>query len=164
MDGSNDTSAKLSHPTIFHQLLENDLPASEKSASRLVQEGQIVVSAGTETTAWCLSVITLHLLSNPRILKTLREELETAIPDPYGQAPIESLERLPYLTACIQEGLRLSYGVSTRLPRISPEKVMIYNDGEKDWHIPPGVSIWQPMVFFNRLCNVMHIVTLTAIL
>ncbi len=124
LDGSNDTNAKPSHPTIFHQLLENDLPASEKSATRLVQERQIVVSAGTETTAWCLSVITLHLLSNPRILQTLREELEAAIPDPYGHVPIESLERLPYLTACIQEGLRLSYGVSTRLQRISPEKVM----------------------------------------
>jgi len=151
LDVSNDTHAKLNHPTIFHQLLENDLPASEKSATRLVQEGQIVVSAGTETTAWCLSVITFHLLSNPRILQTLREELEAAIPDPYGHVPIESLERIPYLTACIQEGLRLSYGVSTRLQRISPEKVMTFNDGEQDWHIPPGVSSQQWMLFQSSM-------------
>jgi len=51
---------------------------------------------------------------------------------------VEILEGLPYLTACIQEGLRLSYGVSTRLARISPDSVMIFNDGKKDWHIPPG--------------------------
>lgn len=107
--------------------------------NRLVQEGQIIVSAGTETTSWCLSVITFHLLSNPAILEKLRQELEEAIPDPEKLVPVEKLEQLPYLTACIQEGLRLSYGVSTRLARISPEKVMIFNDGKRDWHIPPGV-------------------------
>jgi len=139
MNNSNEKQAQWSHPTIFHELLEKDLPASEKSMSRLVQEGQIIVSAGTETTAWCLSVITFHLLSNPTILKTLRQELEDAIPDPNKLAPVEQLEQLPFLTACIQEGLRLSYGLSTRLARVSPDNVMIFNDGEKDWHIPPGV-------------------------
>ena len=63
-------------PTIFHELLQQkNVPASEKSMSRLVQEAQIVVSAGTETTAWCMSVVTFHLLSNPSILQRLRREL-----------------------------------------------------------------------------------------
>ena len=136
----NGTNDKTGHLTIFHDLLQSNMPDSEKSVDRLVQEGQIIVSAGTETTAWCLSVITFHLLSNPRILHNLRQELEGAIPDHNKPVPVEKLEALPYLTACINEGLRLSYGLSTRLPRISPEKVMIFNDGKKDWHIPPGVS------------------------
>lgn len=42
-------------------------------------------------------------------------------------------------SAVIQEGLRLSYGVSTRLQRISPDKVMTFNDGKREWQIPPGV-------------------------
>jgi cytochrome P450 len=139
-DGTQDPSNKTSHPTLFHELLNStDIPASEKSVNRLVQEAQIVVSAGTETSAWCLSVITFHLLSNPAILQTLRKELEQTIPDPNKPIPVEKIEQLPYLTAVIQEGLRLSYSLRTRLPRVSPVEGMVFNDGKKDWHIPPGV-------------------------
>lgn len=106
-----------------------------------MQEAQIVVSAGTETTAWCLSVMSFHLLSNPAILRRLRKELKEAIPDPDTPVPVEKIEQLPYLTACIQEGLRLSYGLSTRLPRVSPVDVMVFNDGKRNWHIPPGVHL-----------------------
>jgi cytochrome P450 len=140
IDGSNTGDEKTSHLTIFHELLQGNLPPQEKTISRLVQEGQIIVSAGTETTAWCLSVMTYHLLANPAILERLREELYTAMPDPDKVVPLEKLEQLPFLTACIQEGLRLSYGLTTRLARISPDEVMVFNDGKKDWHIPPGVS------------------------
>jgi cytochrome P450 len=137
--------------TIFHELLENEsLPAREKSMRRLVQEGQIIVSAGTETTAWCLSVLTFHLLSNPTILERLQDELERAIPNPSKSTPLAQLEQLPYLTACIQEGLRLSYGVSGRLQRISPENPLVFNDGKKDWVIPARVRSHQlPFFFFQ---------------
>lgn len=140
MNGTNKDHSKAGHLTIFHELLQNeDLPPFEKTMQRLVNEGQIIVSAGTETTAWAISVITYHLLASPAILKKLREELERAMPDPSVLVKVETLEQLPYLTACINEGLRLSYGVCTRLPRISPEAVMTFNDGNRDWHIPPGV-------------------------
>ncbi|KAE9378827.1 putative cytochrome P450 [Stipitochalara longipes BDJ] len=128
----------LAHPTIFHELLQSHIPAKEKSVSRLVQEAQIVVSAGTETTSWCLSVVTFHLLDKPSILQNLREELVQAIPDPEDMVPVEKLHQVPYLTTCIQEGLRLCYGVSTRLARISPDEVMVFRDGKKEWEIPPG--------------------------
>jgi cytochrome P450 len=147
-NGSYDPDNKASHPTLFHELLQNDVPAHEKSVGRLVQEAQIVVSAGTETTAWCLSVITFHLLSNPAILKKLRKELEEAIPDLKKPVPVERLEQLPYLSAVIQEGLRLSYGLSTRLPRVSPVDVMVFNDGKREWHIPPGVRV-EKLIFVN---------------
>jgi len=148
-NGSRDLPTKTSHPTLFHELLQGNVPASEKSVNRLVQEAQIIVSAGTETTAWCLSVITFHLLSNPAVLDRLRKELEAAIPDPDIIVPVEKLEQLPYLTACIQEGLRLSYGLRTRLPRVSPVDIMVFSDGKKDWHIPPGVRLNQPNQFLH---------------
>jgi cytochrome P450 len=141
LEQSKHAEAETSHATIFHELLENkDMPASEKSIDRLVQEGQVIVSAGTETTAWCLSVTTFHLLSNPQVLQKLRAELEGAMPKPSETPTLASLEQLPYLTACIQEGLRLSYGVSSRLQRISPDRPMVFNDGKRDWEIPAGVS------------------------
>lgn len=40
--------------TIFHELFHADIPDSEKSPNRMWQEGQIVIGAGTETTAWSM--------------------------------------------------------------------------------------------------------------
>ena len=136
-EGTNEKSQS----TIFHHLIESkDIPDSEKANDRLIQEAQVVVSAGTETTAWAMSVLTFYLLSNPEILGKLRKELEGAITDPSELPSLASLEQLPYLTACIQEALRFSYGLASRLQRISPEKPMVFNDGKKDWVIPPGVG------------------------
>jgi cytochrome P450 len=75
MTGSNDAHKSVSHPTIFHAVLESSLPPEEKKLSRLWQEGQTVIGAGTETTAWALSVITFHILSNPAIRQKLLSEL-----------------------------------------------------------------------------------------
>ncbi|KAE8313510.1 putative cytochrome P450 [Aspergillus transmontanensis] len=106
--------------TIFHELLTGDLPEQEKRLERLWQEGQIVVGAGTETTAWTLSATLYYLLENTAVLTKLQEELNTAIADPSERVSWSRLEQLPYLSAVICEGLRLSYGVSTRLQRINP--------------------------------------------
>jgi cytochrome P450 len=128
---------KYSHPTIFHELLKSDLPPQEKSVERLADEAQLMIGAGLETASWAMTVTSFYLISNPTILKKLRAELEAAIPDPTSEVDSLALERLPYLSACIQEGIRLSYGVSARNPRISPDKPTKY----KDWVIPAGTPV-----------------------
>jgi hypothetical protein len=40
----------------------------------------------------------------------------------------------------IQEGLRLAFGVSTRLQRLCPDEELIFDDGHKAWKIPRNVS------------------------
>jgi cytochrome P450 len=122
-------------PNIFHDILRSDLAPSEKKLDRLCQEGQTFIAAGTETTAWCLTVITFYLLKDPKKLQRLRDELLKA-----NITSTTDLEKLPYLNAVIQEGLRLSFGVSHRLPRISPIAPMRFIDGTKVWEIPAGVS------------------------
>ena len=83
-------------------------------------EAQLMIGAGLETTAWAFTTTNYHLISNPLMLKKLRAELEEQIPDPTATVDLVDLERLPYLSACIQEGIRLSYGVSSRsLPHLS---------------------------------------------
>lgn len=103
------------------------------------------------TTAWSLSVTTYHLLSLPCVLAKLKAELVIAIPDPSITVPLANLEQLPYLTACVQEGLRLSCGVSSRLQRICPDEDLVFNDGGKDWHIPRGtpVSMTGTLIHYN---------------
>ncbi|KAJ6134167.1 cytochrome P450 [Penicillium sp. IBT 18751x] len=134
------------HATIFHELLTGDLPEQEKSIARLWQEGQIVIGAGTETTAWALSVTTFYLLENPEILGRLQFELQEAIPDANERIELKRLENLPYLSAVVSEGLRLSYGVSTRLQRIDPDEALNFRSQSKtgstiEYCIPPGTPV-----------------------
>lgn len=131
----------VSHPTIFHEILRSKLPAREKTLERLGQEAGIVVGAGTLTTAWTLTVAMYQILSSPPILAKLKKELTAAIPDPSSPPPIAVLEKLPYLAAVIQESLRLSYGVCSRLQRIAPEETLVLITPEKTWEIPPGTPI-----------------------
>ena len=137
VNGEDQAHTKAQHPTIFHELLEGNLPPQEKSVGRLADEAQLMIGAGLETTAWALTTLSYHLISNPAILKKLRAELEEAIPDPAAKLESIYLEKLPYLSACIQEGIRLSYGVSSRNPRISPDKPTKY----RDWVIPAGTPV-----------------------
>ena len=102
-----------------------------------------MVGAGTITTSWALSVATYHLLASPRILAKLKTELKSAITEPKAPISLSQLEKLPYLVAVVQETIRLSYGVCTRLQRVSPEKPMTFTEtrGGKQWSIPPGTPV-----------------------
>ena len=111
----------------------------------------MVIIAGTLTTAAALSEITFHLLRQPDELRTLKNELakatanETALLDPV------KLEQLPYLTAVIKEGLRLSSGISTRLQRIATDETLVYTAKarqannktikEKQYVLRPGIPL-----------------------
>lgn len=96
-----------------------------------------MIGAGVETVAWALTTTVFHLLNNPSSLEKLRIELDRSIPDPAKIPDALVLEKLPYLAACAKEGLRLSIGVSVRLPRVSPNKPIKY----RDWVIPPGTPV-----------------------
>lgn len=113
-------------PTVFGELLKSDLPPSEKRTERLADEAASVLSGGTETVSWTLSVITYHLLTQPEVLSKLTEELRVAVEDPRSLPPWTALEQLPYLWAVMQEGLRLSYGVSSRTARVATEEDLVY--------------------------------------
>ncbi|KAL1989662.1 hypothetical protein VTN49DRAFT_6859 [Thermomyces lanuginosus] len=124
-------------PTLFHELLDANLPPEEKSFARLSEECQSIVGAGTETTAHALEVICFHLLDNPDKLQKLREELDHLNPDRKATIPLCELEKLPYLSSVVLEGLRLSYGVGTRLQRIAPTETLRY----AEYTIPPGTPV-----------------------
>lgn len=115
--GSDSSSAK----SVYYNVLDNPiLPAPEKALLRLEQEGALLVLAGTESPAKSLNMLFYHLLANTQIMSKIREELSTvAQPASWTQ-----LERLPYLTAVIEEAHRLSFGVTARTARIARETLM----------------------------------------
>lgn len=108
LTGKNVDAKESSHPTIFHDILASDLPKEELSLHRLTQEAMSISGAGIETTMWTLSVATFHVLWNPKIYASLKAELDEAMPDPNYILPWAQLERLPYLTAVINEGELIS--------------------------------------------------------
>ena len=148
------TYQDLPHPTLFHEILSSNLSESDKSTSRLKDEAAIVVGAGTLTTSWALSVATYHLLANPQILTKLKTELISVAPDPNTQSvSLSTLEtHCPYLVAVVQEAIRLSYGVASRLQRISPDKAILFRDqhSKKDWVIPPGTPVGMTSVLVHQ--------------
>jgi len=123
--------------TIFHTLLQSDLPAIEKESRRLAEEAVLLVGAGTHTTSWCLTVIAFHLLANPTLLKQLKEELKSVHPNPNSRPSLQELERLPFLTGVLKEGLRLGYGATGRSARIAPDASLKCGN----WVIPPGTPV-----------------------
>jgi cytochrome P450 len=136
----NDTHKDLSHPTIFHTLLSSDLPPEEKGVERLTEEAHTIIAAGQETLSLILTFITFHLLSNSAVLRTLKEELAKAIPNPDIVTPEATLSNLPYLTGVIKEGLRLGYGISGRLHRV-PQEPLTFSSNDREWTIPPGTPV-----------------------
>ena len=103
MRGENDAHKTVSHTTVLSALIQSDLPPEELSLARLQDEGAGIVGAGIETTKQVLTMASFHLISNPSILQQLQQELQTAIPDPANPPSWPELEKLPYLTAVIQE-------------------------------------------------------------
>lgn len=132
-------------PGLFLDVLQSNLSPQDNSAEKIAREGMSLLIAGTETTAVTLSLITYHLLVNPDKLARLREELEQAVPDSNFLPPISRLETVPYLYACVQEGLRLAYGTSNRLTRVS-RTAMKY----RDWDIPAGTPVGMTTIFMHN--------------
>ncbi|KIW33393.1 hypothetical protein, variant [Cladophialophora immunda] len=130
------------HATVFHEVLNSNLPEGEKTLKRLGDEAFGILGAGTETTAWALTLATFYLINQPATMKRLQEELKAAIPDPAAPLDWLRLEELPYLSACIKEAVRLSYGVTSRSPRISPNRPFKY----KSWEIPAGTPVSMTIV------------------
>lgn len=148
---------------IFHSMTGPNVPNAEKTLDRLVDEGALLLGAGTETTARAIAVSMFHVIRDEDVGRKLLAELRTVMDTPRSKVSWSELEKLPYLvsigylsicldfflwrrkilinysllkTGVVNEGLRLSHGMTTRLGRIAMNDPILY----KDWVIPAGVS------------------------
>lgn len=128
--------------TVYDGIFESSLPESERTVYRLSGEGFSLVAAGTETSAWTLTVITYFLLAQPETQARVVSELRDV--DPHSLS-WTTLEKFPYLSGVILEGLRLSYGIPMRSPRIARDEDLIYQgtSGGKtfEYVVPRGTAI-----------------------
>ncbi|KAK5633633.1 hypothetical protein RRF57_009347 [Xylaria bambusicola] len=137
--------------SVFHHIVDSDMPPSERSEKRLAKEAQVLLGGGTASTARTIGFASYYILSQPKIRPKLEEELRDV-----------ELERLPFLQAIIKESLRLaiglmiclnslSYGVMHRLPRVSPDVPIKY----KEYEIPVSVRV-------APLCTITSLIKLVS--
>ncbi|KAI5458350.1 benzoate 4-monooxygenase cytochrome P450 [Mariannaea sp. PMI_226] len=109
------------------------------SFRQLQSQADMMVVAGSETTATALSGITYYLCHNKNVYDKVAEEVRSSF-SRYEDITAQATESLPYLKAVIEEGLRLYPPVPIGLPRVSPGEIV---DG---YFIPKGtivsVSSW----------------------
>ncbi|EZF32824.1 hypothetical protein H109_05833 [Trichophyton interdigitale MR816] len=128
----------IKEPCIFSELMHNEKhPAAERTFNRLKDDALFLMVAGTDAPSQALAIMLYHILNNREVHEKLREELVYALPDARSDPSLAVLENIPYLTAVIKEGLRITALVTSRLPRISPDQILEYGN----WKIPAGTPV-----------------------
>ncbi|KAI1484476.1 putative flavonoid 3-hydroxylase [Biscogniauxia mediterranea] len=123
---------------LFNAILSSKtLPASDKEANRMGQEGFEVILAGSETTSRTLTMATYFVLSDQAIWRNVHEELLSVMPEQGSKPSLAELEGLVWLPAVIKETLRVSALITARFPVISPNEDLQY----KEWVIPKGTPV-----------------------
>ncbi|RYN45562.1 hypothetical protein AA0114_g8885 [Alternaria tenuissima] len=131
--------SKDTSKTIFYELLT---PNPEEgwvppTPDQIKYETYGILAAAADTTGNGLTTGVYEVIKNPKIYAKLTAELETAFPDPGAKMELAVLERLPYLSGVVNESLRLSFGVISRLPRIVPEGGASF----EGYMIPAGFTV-----------------------
>lgn len=126
----------VEHLDFFEQVIPEDRepPTDPKEMRHLEQvAGQLLLAGYEPPSVWMYGTI-CHLLQEPGTLKTLTKEIRTAFKD-YGDMNPSAATSLPFLTACLKEGLRIFPNTASiqGMPCISPGASV---DG--NW-IPRGV-------------------------
>lgn len=100
--GSDDDDVAI----VLSALGDESVPIEERSVDRLIDEGLVLLFAGTETSSRALSITFFYLLNDKRYWNRLRRELRAALPPaPQYEYSMAQLENVPYLVSC--RGARL---------------------------------------------------------
>ncbi|EUC29979.1 hypothetical protein COCCADRAFT_29025 [Bipolaris zeicola 26-R-13] len=97
------------------------------------------IAAGSDTTAISLSSIVYYLYTNPKVLESLRYELDAQ--SKAGRlsdmTTYQEAQEIPYLLAVIKEALRLHSAVGTQLTRVVPKGGCVI----EGHHFPEGAEV-----------------------
>jgi cytochrome P450 len=126
----------------FYYLLNAKDPESGKgfSTKELWGEANVLMIAGSDTTATALSSTLFHLCRNPSAMQKLKAEIRGAFSGPDQIVTSKELGDCHYLKACVDEAMRMSPPVPGLLPRevIAPCKI----DG---LDLPEGTGVGVPI-------------------
>lgn len=113
----------------------------------IVAEVSAIINTGADTTAIALTQVLALLLQHSQHLQTLRNDVDSVLDQEEIVAPYDKVKNLPFLRACLDEGLRLIPPTSAGLPRRTPpEGASILGD----W-IPGDTSVSMTIYGAHRL-------------
>ncbi|CAK5277510.1 unnamed protein product [Mycena citricolor] len=131
----------------YHLTDEAEVEKQRPSIPEVVADGVLSIIAGSDTTSTALSNLIWLLLSNPAVYKQVREEVDSVYPR--GDSPLDASKhsQLSFLTACINETLRLLPPV----PSGGPRKVPVGGGKVIAGHyIAPNTQIFVPQYTLHR--------------
>lgn len=125
------SDSKHNAPFIDSAVTFNDTTKHQSSIvtqSELALNMSIFIFAGSETTSTALTAIVTHLLQNRTHLANVTNELRSTF-STSSAITVSSTHNLPYMTAVIQESMRLTPSVVVGVPRVVPNGgALICND------------------------------------
>ncbi|KAK4555501.1 hypothetical protein LTR86_007253 [Recurvomyces mirabilis] len=124
-------------PDIWGLVLEKEGDHGGMSRKEMYANSNIFMIAGTETTATLLSGLTYYLLTNPDKMVKLTHEIRSTFASE-DEITMEKLQSLKYLSACLEEGLRMFPPVPNGLPRMVPPGGATVDGRE----VPEGITCY----------------------
>ncbi|KAJ7161479.1 cytochrome P450 [Mycena crocata] len=124
--------------------LEKQKPTLECSAA----DGVVAVVAASDTTASTLSSLVWFLLSNPEYYRRLQQELDDVFADGDDPLDVSKHEQLHFLSACINETLRLHPPLPSNGSRQVPPNKGGRNIAGR--FFPEGTAIYAPAYALAR--------------
>lgn len=141
---------------IWEKLLTSHDPATDRTFTReeLTSEASLMITGGTDGIIAALTAALFYLTHNPHTLSRLTREVRASFPVPTKTCPIPfaspDLQNITYLTACLDEAMRLSPSVPSILPRrVGPGGMTV--DGV---HFPAGTNLGIPHYCLHRNAEV----------
>ncbi|KIW22183.1 uncharacterized protein PV07_12094 [Cladophialophora immunda] len=127
---------------ILHQLLEisqNKAKEVDFGVHEVEYEAYVALFAGSDTTAIAMRAIFYFLFKSPQAYQKLQAELDDAVANGKISSPVKYAEaiELPFLCACIKEGMRLHPSVGLTMPRLVPRGGLDLGG----YHIPEGYRV-----------------------
>ncbi|XP_065875771.1 cytochrome P450 81Q32-like [Euphorbia lathyris] len=134
-----------SRNTMIHHLLSLQEAEPEYYTDQIIKGLiQIMLFAGTDTSAITLEWALSNLLNNPSVLKKARDEIDNKV----GQQTLleaHDLSKLPYLQNIISETLRLHPAAPLLVPHISSDDCSVGG-----YHVPRGTILLVNVMSIQR--------------
>ncbi|OAG05261.1 cytochrome P450 [Paraphaeosphaeria sporulosa] len=113
-------ATKTDHRDFIWYILKQREKKNEVSDDEVIMNAALFIVAGSETTATELCGLTNYLLRNPEKYARIKDELRSACKTE-ADLNMDVLGSLPYMNACIEEGLRIFPPVPIGLLRTVPK-------------------------------------------
>lgn len=128
IENKKETKSDGEEKSVLEKLLKIDRNVAIVMASDLIM-------GGVDTTSSTLAGILLAIAKNPDKQEILRQEIRTILPQKDSLPTVESMKNLPYLRACIKEGMRM-YPIGGGTIRHNQEDLVL-----SGYRVPKGQEI-----------------------